>query len=146
MIYIKYGPPDEIEVHALNQQPASEIWHYRDIEGTGANILFEFIQLPGEYRLAVDPRDKDPLPVLPVCAPSDWAFDTSDFDRLESLGGLQSLPRRRFKDLEAAVSSNLRFNTLPIEVRTVQSAHLILNPEHHHNTLRSSRPSICADH
>lgn len=77
-IYIQYGPPDEIEVHkvgGLYQRPASEgggltetfpfeQWRYRWIEGVGQNVILEFVDRSGkgEYRLTMDPTEKDALP------------------------------------------------------------------------------------
>ena len=36
-VYVKYGPPDEIEVH-----PDREMWMYRHLEGVGDNVIFKF--------------------------------------------------------------------------------------------------------
>jgi len=73
-VYIKYGPPDEINSHpaASYQRPLEqgggatstypfEQWRYRYLEGIGADAVFEFVDhtTSGEYRLTVDPTDKD---------------------------------------------------------------------------------------
>jgi GWxTD domain-containing protein len=73
-IYIKYGLPDEINSHpaASYQRPLEqgggatstypfEQWCYRYLEGIGADVVFEFVDhtTSGEYRLIVDPTDKD---------------------------------------------------------------------------------------
>ena len=74
-IYIQYGPPDEIEAHSSGgsyERPLSEgggvtetfpfeQWRYRYIDGIGQNIILEFVdtQKNGEYRLTMDPHQKD---------------------------------------------------------------------------------------
>jgi GWxTD domain-containing protein len=85
-IYITYGPPDEIESHPSGgtyQRPASEgggttttfpfeQWRYRYIENIGNNIIVEFVDptLSGEYRMTMDPSEKDALRlVLPPAGP-----------------------------------------------------------------------------
>lgn len=76
-IYIMYGKPDELESHrsgGLYERPAEqgsgttttfpfEVWRYRYIEGIGKNVLLEFVDasMSGEYRLTIDPREKDAL-------------------------------------------------------------------------------------
>jgi GWxTD domain-containing protein len=55
-VYIKYGPPDELESHSAGTytrsdgttQPfASELWLYKYIQGVGNNVLLEFDDLKG---------------------------------------------------------------------------------------------------
>jgi len=74
-IYIKYGPPDEIESHpaASYQRPLEvgggttsmypfEQWRYRYLEDIGTDVVFEFVdRTNGEYRLIIDPADKEAL-------------------------------------------------------------------------------------
>ncbi len=76
-IYIQYGPPDEIESHSSGgsyQRPASqgggvtetypfEQWMYRYIDRVGQNIVMEFVDRTGngEYRMTMDPAEKDAL-------------------------------------------------------------------------------------
>lgn len=76
-IYIQYGPPDELEAHpggGTLQRPAEqgggttqtypfEQWRYRYIFGIGENIIIEFIDpnSTGEYRMTMDPTEKDLL-------------------------------------------------------------------------------------
>jgi GWxTD domain-containing protein len=87
-IYIKYGPPDEIESHpaASYQRPLEqgggttstypfEQWRYRYLEDIGADVVFEFVDSTntGEYRLIVNPTDNDARanlrPTLPLYVP-----------------------------------------------------------------------------
>jgi len=76
-IYIQYGPPDEIEAHPAGgkyQRPAVEgggetetypfvQWRYKLIDGVGQNVIVEFVDKTGkgEYKMTVDPHDRDQL-------------------------------------------------------------------------------------
>jgi hypothetical protein len=80
-MYIKYGPPDEIESHPSGgtyERPIEEgggetstypfeDWRYRYIEGVGSNIIIEFVDqsMSGEYKIATDPEAKDALLYVP---------------------------------------------------------------------------------
>jgi GWxTD domain-containing protein len=160
MIYIKYGPADETDVHNGGTETRSfqegggttsmypyEDWRYRYIEGIGSNVEIEFVDttLSGEFRMTMDPSEKDALlnvpgaglttceqmgqcdksqrfsrtdgthlgldPSLPVSA------DMNEFTRLEKFSKLQAPPSVKFKDLEAAVNSTIKYNLLPMKVR-----------------------------
>ena len=80
-IYIAFGPPDEIESHPSGgtyERPPEEgggttstfpfeKWRYRWIEGIGTDINLEFVDptMTGEYRLTMDPSEKDALLMVP---------------------------------------------------------------------------------
>jgi GWxTD domain-containing protein len=82
-IYITFGPPDEVESHPSGgsyNRPASEgggststfpfeVWRYRYLEGAGlgANVQIEFVDtsMNGEYRMTMDPSEKDALRTVP---------------------------------------------------------------------------------
>ena len=80
-IYITFGPPDEIESHPSGgtyQRPIEEgggttstfpfeKWRYRWIEGIGNDIIIEFVDptMTGEYRMTMDPSEKDALLMVP---------------------------------------------------------------------------------
>jgi len=49
-VYITYGPPDEKESHP-NATPPNEQWLYRFIEGVGTNIIIEFDEIGGVFRM-----------------------------------------------------------------------------------------------
>jgi GWxTD domain-containing protein len=134
--YIKFGPPDEIESHPSGgsyQRPAEEgggitstfpfeKWRYRWIEGVGSDIVIEFVDrsMTGEYRMTIDPSDKEALLMVPGAgraealggAPSDKRFD-----RLQQQALLNKAPTAKFKDLAASVDSTIRFNILPMQAR-----------------------------
>jgi GWxTD domain-containing protein len=80
-IYIAWGPPDEIESHpsggayyrpieeggGTTSTYAFEIWRYRYLEGVGQEVVLEFVDptMSGEYRLTMDPSEKDALLNIP---------------------------------------------------------------------------------
>jgi GWxTD domain-containing protein len=159
-IYITFGPPDEIESHPSGgtyERPPEEgggttstfpfeKWRYRWIEGIGTDINIEFVDptMTGEYRMTMDPSEKDALLMVPnagltlmeqmgLSSKAD-RFNRTDgtrlgqsfggqpmrmnqFERLEQFAKLQKPPQVKFKDLEAAVSSKITFNILPMKVR-----------------------------
>jgi GWxTD domain-containing protein len=160
MIYIKYGPPDEIESHPSGgsyQRPYEEgggetstypfeDWRYRYIDGIGTNVNIEFVDqtMSGEYHISIDPGEKDALLYVPGAgltmaeqmgmANKTQRFQRTDgthlgtgnqplpesmneFTRLEQNAKLYKAPAIKFKDLEAAVSSTIRYNSLPMHVR-----------------------------
>jgi GWxTD domain-containing protein len=160
MIYIKYGPADEIDSHPSGgsyQRPIEEgggetstypfeDWRYRYIEGVGTNVIIEFVDttMTGEYHIGLDPEEKDALLMVPGAgltmaeqmgmADKTQRFSRTDgthlgtgnqplpesmneFTRLEQYANLQKAPAIKFKDLEAAVNSTIRYNTLPMQVR-----------------------------
>ncbi len=159
-IYITYGPPDEIESRPSGgtyNRPYEEgggttsvypfeIWRYRWIEGVGTDVLIEFVDptLTGEYRMTMDPSEKDALLNVPNAgltlmeqmglADKADRFSRTDgtrlgvpqdqlvsrlqpFERLQQFANLQKPPAIKFKDLEAAVSSKITYNILPMRVR-----------------------------
>lgn len=81
MIYIKFGPPDDIESHPSGgayERPIEEgggetstypfeDWHYRYIEGIGSNINIEFVDtcMCGDYEMTIDRGKKDALQHVP---------------------------------------------------------------------------------
>ncbi|HEV8147169.1 MAG TPA: GWxTD domain-containing protein [Bryobacteraceae bacterium] len=159
-IYIAYGPPDEIESHPSGgsyQRPYEEgggntstfpfeKWRYRYIEGIGNDVNIEFVDttMSGEYRMTMDPSEKDALLYVPNAgltlmesmgmASKTDRFSRTDgtrlgtgsaplpanmgqFERLEQFAKLQKAPAIKFKDLEALVTSSIKYNTLPMQVR-----------------------------
>jgi GWxTD domain-containing protein len=159
-IYITFGPPDENESHPSGgsyNRPYEEgggttstypfeKWRYRYIDGIGTNIEIEFVDttMSGEYRMTMDPSEKDALLYVPNAgltmmesmgmASKTDRFNRSDgthlgtgnqplpasmneFERLEQFAKLQKPPSVKFKDLDAVVSSSIRYNTLPFKVR-----------------------------
>src|SRR5947209_994536 len=76
-MYIRFGPPDEIDAHPSGgtyERPPEqgggttsaypfEQWRYRHLDNVGENIVLEFVDttLSGEYHLAFDPCENDAL-------------------------------------------------------------------------------------
>ncbi len=159
-IYITFGPADEIESHPSGgsyERPIEEgggststypfeKWRYRWIEGIGTNIEIEFVDttMTGEYRMTMDPSEKDALLYVPNAGltmneqmglsskldrfnrtdgthmgtgPGTDTVNNNEFSRLEQYAKLQKPPVVKFKDLEAAVSTRITFNVLPMKVR-----------------------------
>ena len=159
-IYILYGKPDEIESHPSGgtyDRPIEEgggttstfpfeIWRYRYIEGIGNEVLLEFVDpsMSGEYRMTIDPSEKDALLHVPGAGLTfDEQFfgrDKADritgangaslgnalgntsrnnpFDRLQLMANIFKPPEIKFKDLEAIVTTKLSYNLLPFKFRT----------------------------
>src|SRR5882672_6832622 len=142
-IYITYGPPDENESHPSGgsyERPPEEgggttstfpfeKWRYRYIEGIGSDIIIEFVDptMTGEFRMTMDPSEKDALLMVPNAgltmmeqmglASKNDRFSRTDgtrlgvpqgqessrmnqFERLEQFAKLQRPPVIKFKDLE----------------------------------------------
>jgi GWxTD domain-containing protein len=159
-IYITFGPADEVESHPSGgsyERPYEEgggttstypfeKWRYRWIEGIGTDIIIEFVDptMTGEYRMTMDPSEKDALLMVPNAgltlmeqmglANKSDRFNRTDgtrlgtgdsplpmrmnqFERLEQFAKLQKPPAVKFKDLEAAVNSTVKFNLLPMKAR-----------------------------
>jgi GWxTD domain-containing protein len=123
-----------------------EKWRYRYLDGIGTNVEMEFVDttMTGEFRLSSDPSEKDALLMVPgagltmceqigTCSKTD-RFNRTDgthlgtggqalpesmgeFQRIERLAKLQAPPPVKFKDLEAAVNSTIKYNLLPMKVR-----------------------------
>jgi GWxTD domain-containing protein len=156
-IYIIHGKPDSIESHPSGgsyDRPFEEgggttttypfeVWNYRYIEGMGNNINLEFVDksMTGEYRLTIDPNEKDALLYVPGAGltldeqqsgtdksnrvsgiqdssnPTSQFYRNNQFDRLDMYAKIFKPPEIKFKDLEAVVTENLSFNVLPFTMR-----------------------------
>jgi len=124
-----------------------EKWRYRYIDGMGNNIEIEFVDttMSGEYHMSMDPTEKDALLYVPGAgltmteqmgmADKSQRFTRTDgthlgtgsqplpasmneFERIERFANLQKPPKIKFPDLEAVISTSIRFNTLPMKVRS----------------------------
>ncbi|HTS75640.1 MAG TPA: GWxTD domain-containing protein [Bryobacteraceae bacterium] len=123
-----------------------EQWRYRYIEGIGNNIIIEFVDttMSGEYHMTMDPSEKDALLYVPNAgltlmeqmglACKTQRFTRTDgthlgtgsmplpesmneFTRLETFAKLQAPPAIKYPDLEALVTSNIKYNLLPMKVQ-----------------------------
>src|SRR3954454_10428887 len=154
-IYIAFGPPSEIESHPAGgsyERPAEEgggttstypfeKWRYRWIDGIGTDINIEFVDptMTGEYRMTIDPNEKDALLRVPgvgltqleamgMASKGDrisgiqssnslLPSQRNQFEQLERQAALFRAPKVQFKDLEAQVNSTIKFNLLPMRAR-----------------------------
>jgi GWxTD domain-containing protein len=158
-IYIMYGPPSENDSHPSGgsyERPIEEgggttstypfeKWRYRYIEGIGANIEIEFVDttMTGEYRMTMDPSEKDALLNVPGAGlsrieemglsskidrfnrPDGTHLATgnqplpesmNEFSRLNLYAKMQGPPATRFPGLEAMmVRSTIKYNMLPVK-------------------------------
>ncbi len=119
-----------------------EIWRYRHLDNIGDNITMEFVDpsMSGEYRYTIDPSEKDALKYVPNAGltwaeqmgqstkadrisgvATNSAFGGSEatnlFTRLEQWGKIFAPPTIKMRDLDAVISSNVRYNLLPMKVR-----------------------------
>ena len=124
-----------------------EIWRYRYLECCGSDVQIEFVDpsMTNEYHITMDPSEKDALARVPGAgltlyeqlglADKSERFTRTDgtllgtggqplparynqFDRLQQFTNLQKAPAIKFKDLEALVQSTIKYNLLPMKVRT----------------------------
>lgn len=159
-IYIMWGPADEVDSHPSGgsyERPADEgggetstfpfeDWRYRYLEGIGNNVEIEFVDptMTGEYRLTMDPSEKDALLYVPGAgltmmesmgmSSKTARFNNTDgthmaqplggqpeskseFSRLDLYAKIQQAPPVKFKDLEAVVTSRLVRNQVAFDYR-----------------------------
>ena len=159
-IYITFGPPDEIEAHPTGgayDRPFDEgggdtstypfeVWRYRYLEGEalGNQVMIEFVDrtLTGEYRMTMNPFEKDALSEIPGVGLTDYeqrglsrkadrnrlsgsglaqagiALRQSQLQRLEQFAALHRPPEIKFKDLESVINTKVSYNLLPFKFRT----------------------------
>jgi GWxTD domain-containing protein len=162
-IYIMFGKPDELESHPTggsyvrpNNEGGGttstypfEKWWYRHIDGVGDDIDIEFVDktLSGEYRMAMNPEEKDALINVPnagltlaeemgMSNKEDRAYfnpgansnsgsiessymraQDMPFARMERYFKLQKPPQIKFEDLKGIVTTHVIYNTLPYDLR-----------------------------
>jgi GWxTD domain-containing protein len=162
-IYIMYGPPDENDSHpsggtydrppeeggGATQTYPFEQWRYRYIDGIGTNVILEFVDpsMTGEYRLTIDPNEKDALLHVPNAGLTDMEIQgvanksdrvngmnagmgigmgsqanvpdsMNEFTRLDLYAKIFKPPEVKFNDLKAVVTSKISGQLLPFDVRT----------------------------
>lgn len=123
-----------------------EDWRYRYIEGIGNDINIEFVDttMSGEFHMTMDPSEKDALLYVPGAgltlaeemglsdkaarfsntdgthlgqSLSGQPVSYSEFERISQFAKLQAPPVVKFKDLEAAITTRITYNILPMAVR-----------------------------
>src|ERR1700687_1265321 len=160
-MYIMWGPADEVESHPTGgtyDRPMQEgggstttypweTWRYRYMEGIGENVIWEFVDPSGsgEFRLTMDPSEKDALLHVPgaglsllesmgMASKSD-RFPRSDgpnfprsmggesasmneFSLLEQYSKASRPPQVKYKDLEAIVTARIVRDQVRFTYRT----------------------------
>jgi len=140
-----YNRPEEEGGGTTSTYPF-ETWRYRYLEGVGQEIIIEFVDtcMCGDYHMTIDRSEKDALKNVPGAGltlyeqmglasktdrftnsgleqlgsgPFNQNQQSKQFDRLETFAKLNRPPAIKFKDLEEVVSSKIRYNLLPFEVR-----------------------------
>lgn len=122
-----------------------ETWRYRYLEGIGQEIEIEFVDTCGcgEYHMTIDRSEKDALKYVPNAGLTDYeamgiankkdrfngSFEqlgagpfsyqnsAKQFDRMETFAKLNHAPDVKFHDLETQVTTKIRTNLLPFNVR-----------------------------
>jgi GWxTD domain-containing protein len=124
-----------------------EKWRYRYLDGVGQDVIIEFVDksMTNEYRMTWNPSDKDALlrvpgagltlyeqmgladkadrfstanPMMLGGGPLSGTAQMNMFDRLQRFVNIEKAPTIKFKDLDAVVNSTIRYNLLPMRVRT----------------------------
>ena len=123
-----------------------ETWRYRYLEGVGQEIIIEFVDtcMCGDYHMTIDRSEKDALKYVPGAGltlyeqmglaskadrftnsgleqlgagPFNQNLQSKQFDRLEEFAKLNRPPAIKFKDLEEVVTTKVRYNLLPFDIR-----------------------------
>ncbi|HKR86079.1 MAG TPA: GWxTD domain-containing protein [Terriglobales bacterium] len=122
-----------------------EDWRYRYLEGIGQEVIIEFVDtcMCGDYHMTIDRSEKDALKYVPGAGltlyeqmglankadrftggleqlgagPFNQDLQSKQFDRLEQFAKLNRPPTIKFKDLDEVVTSKIRYNLLPFDVR-----------------------------
>ncbi|HKT23957.1 MAG TPA: GWxTD domain-containing protein [Terriglobales bacterium] len=122
-----------------------EDWRYRYLEGVGQEVIIEFVDtcMCGDYHMTIDRSEKDALKYVPGAGltlyeqmglankadrftggleqlgagPFNQDLQSKQFDRLEQFAKLNRPPTIKFKDLDEVVTSKIRYNLLPFDVR-----------------------------
>ena len=132
-LYITFGPPDEIESHpsggTYQRTPNEgggttstfpfERWRYRYLADIGNDITVEFVDptMTGEYRITIDPNEKDALQKVAGHQPPELPNTASNnqFTRVEQLHLMSKPPR--MPELLAIARSVLSYNVLPFRIQ-----------------------------
>jgi GWxTD domain-containing protein len=122
-----------------------ETWRYRYLEGVGQEVIIEFVDtcMCGDFHMTIDRSEKDALKYVPGAGltqyeemglstkaerfgggleqlgagPFTHNLQSKQFDRLEQFAKLNRPPAIKFKDLEEVVTTKIRYNLLPFDVR-----------------------------
>lgn len=151
-IYIIHGPPDGIDPHpsggayertafeggGMTATFPFEVWRYRHIDGVGDDVELEFIDptWSGQYKLSVDPDEKDAFAKAPLGDTLDemeglmkkgdrgTREDTrimrrqdTAFERFYRYHNVNKAPTIKYKDLQEIVKVQLTYDSFPFKIR-----------------------------
>jgi GWxTD domain-containing protein len=156
-VYITFGPPDSIEQHRSGEmkdapsatavemyEDASEDWHYKYLEGIGADVVLSFVDRTrsGDYQLTLSPEEKDELPSsLAYNLSYSRGAKTPELAQTAVLYvGPQPSPVVQFKDLEAVLTSRLESHQVPL------SYHVEFDKATHASTVARIAINLASDH
>jgi GWxTD domain-containing protein len=119
-----------------------ETWRYRHLDNIGEEVEIEFVDTCqcNDYHMTIDKNEKDALLHVPGAGLTMYeqlgmgskadrvtgtgnvnnlagTNNTKEFDTLEQYAKLNAPPPVKFKDLEEVVSSRIRYNLMPFDVR-----------------------------
>ena len=119
-----------------------ETWRYRHLDNIGEEVEIEFVDtcMCNDYHMTIDKNEKDALLHTPgagltmyeelgMANKADRITGTGnvnglngqnnskEFDTLEQYAKLNAAPQVKFKDLEEVVTSRIRYNLMPFDVR-----------------------------
>jgi len=155
-IYILYGEPDGKETHPSGGSYQREFWEgggsttvypferwrYRHIDGVGDDVELEFVDktFTNEYRLVMDPEEKDMLlhvPGMGLTEDEEWGNSNKDdrvnsgtgarnyqrskdqpFERMARYFSVQRPPQLKFEDLRGIVTTRITYSQLAYSMRT----------------------------
>jgi len=158
-IYIIHGPPAQVESHPTGgqyQRPMREgggwtqaypweRWRYRHIEGIGDDVELEFVDksMTGQYRLALNPEEKDALlqlgthgatlfeiydqelkrdrPYINPLNREKWNYlqrrRDMAFERYLTYAKVQGVQEIKFTDLQEIVKIDVTYEKIPLDAR-----------------------------
>ncbi len=158
-VYIIHGPPAQIEsrpsggtynrpLHEGGGTTSTfpfETWRYRYIPGLGNDVVLEFVDptMTGEYRLALNPEEKDAMlhvPGLGLTLAEELGLGTradrpflaaeksstpyylarskdNPFERYETYLTMQRPVQLKYRDFQEVVEIQVTFDKLPLQVR-----------------------------
>src|SRR2546423_13902747 len=155
-MYIMWGPADEVESHPSGgtyDRPMEEgggttstypweTWRYRYMEGIGENVIWEFVDPSGsgEYRLTMDPSEKDALLHVPGAglsllesmgmASKTDRFTRSDGTNLPKTLGGESANKNVFNRLDPYSNAFLQATAKYMELEAIVTARIVRDQVH----------------
>lgn len=121
-----------------------ERWRYRYLEGLGNEVIIEFVDtcMCSDYHISIDPNEKDALLHTPGGGATineqlgkanradrmmgipggvnqnGMGNGNNQFEAIERYAKLTAPPPIKFKDLEEKVTSKIRYNLMPFDMRS----------------------------